>query len=147
MQTMKTLEERVMAAAQRHGSNVRAIRQNINNPPSSDEVRTILLNAGHTVEMPTKTSKTPKATGKTLSSFRDAHDYAKRIREAIGEHCEGETYLVESELRQAADVPGQFWRRYADLPEFDSNKLTYKGQVLWGSATTIKKMRDIVKGL
>lgn len=140
---MKTLEERIQIAAQRHGPNVRKIRQNLHNPPSVDEVGEILRKLG----LVQCSDQKPNPSGKTLAGFRDAHDYAARIREAIGEHCEGETYLTESELRQAADVPGQFWRRYADLPEFDANKLNHKGQVLWGSHSTIKKMRDIVKGL
>lgn len=139
---MKTIEQRVIAAAQKHGWSVNKVRKNLSNPPSGDEVRAIL--EAH-VSFPEYTAA--KSDRKTLAGFRDAHDYAKRIKEAIAEHCHGDSYLTEAELRQAADVPGNLWRRYADLPEFEANKLTYRGQVLWGSQSTIKQMRDIIKGL
>ena len=145
---MKTIEQRVIAAAQKHGWSVNKVRKNLNNPPSGDEVRAILeaceareANVVFPEYNPAKSDR------KTLAGFRDAHDYAKRIKEAIAEHCHGDSYLTEAELRQSADVPGNLWRRYADLPEFESNKLTYRGQVLWGSQSTIKQMRDIIKGL
>jgi len=142
---MKTIEQRVIAAAQKHGWSVNKVRKNLSNPPSGDEVRAIL--EAHEVNVSFPDGLPPKPAGKTLASFRDAHDYAKRIKEAIAEHCGGDSYLTEAELRQSADVPGNLWRRYADLPEFESNKLTYRGQVLWGSQSTIKQMRDIIKGL
>jgi hypothetical protein len=140
---MKTIEDRILAAIQKHGPNVRKIRHNLKNAPPREEVEAIIVKLGYVVDDTQDTR--PQA--KTLATFRDAHDYASRISEAIAEHCAGELYLTEAELRQVAEVPSQLWRRYADLPEFEAHRFTYKGITYWGRETTIRSMREIVKGL
>lgn len=138
---MKSIEDRIADAARKHGANVRNIRNNISNPPPREQVEAVLAKLG--LAKPVEA----KPQGKTLATFRDAHDYAKRVREAIGVHCRGDEYVTEAELRQVAEVPPNLWRRYADLPEFEANRFNYKGVTYWGRAATIKAMRDIVKGI
>ena len=82
---------------------------------------------------------------RTLTEFRAQHDYAHRLKKAITDLAEG--YVTEHEIRVISGIPHHVWRRYADLPEFQSNKLKLRDVTYWARPGVIQEMREIVGGL
>lgn len=78
----------------------------------------------------------------TLSEFRGTHDYALKLKRAISDLGEG--YLTEHEMKAASAVPNHVWRRYADLPEFQNNRLKLRDVTYWAKPHVIAEMREIV---
>jgi hypothetical protein len=83
-----------------------------------------------------------KVKTRSLSEFRGTHDYALKLKRTIAGLGEG--YLTEHEMKAASGVPNHVWRRYADLPEFQQNKLKLRDVTYWARARVIEEMRDIV---
>ena len=84
----------------------------------------------------------PKVKTRTLGEFRTAHDYAIKLRRTLSELGEG--YLNEHELKAAAGIPNHVWRRYADLPEFQQNRLKLRDVTYWAKPRVIEQMKEIV---
>lgn len=78
----------------------------------------------------------------TLSEFRSQHDYALKLKRALSDLGEG--YVTEHELKAASGIPNHVWRRYADLPEFQDNKLKLREVTYWAKPRVIQEMKDIV---
>jgi hypothetical protein len=79
---------------------------------------------------------------RTLSEFRSAHDYALKLKRAIADLGAG--YVNEHEMKAASGVPNHVWRRYADLPEFQANKLKLRDVTYWAAPRVIEEMKEIV---
>ena len=79
---------------------------------------------------------------RTLSEFRTAHDYALKLKRAIADLGAG--YVNEHEMKAASGVPNHVWRRYADLPEFQANKLKLRDVTYWAAPRVIDEMKEIV---
>jgi len=79
---------------------------------------------------------------RTLSEFRSAHDYALKLKRAIADLGAG--YVNEHEMKAASGVPNHVWRRYADLPEFQANKLKLRDVTYWAAPRVIDEMKEIV---
>ena len=99
---------------------------------------------GHTEPAKTTTTVTPVNKRRTLSAFKREHDYAGKIAAAVKRHLAGETYMTEAEFRAVSGVPPQHFRRYAELPQFDDNRIKVDGVVNWGSVETVAAMREIL---
>lgn len=69
---------------------------------------------------------------RSLSEFRSQHDYALKLKRAIADLGEG--YVTEHEMKLASSIPSHVWRRYADLPEFQPNKLKLREVTYWAKA-------------
>jgi hypothetical protein len=80
---------------------------------------------------------------KTLAEFRKAHDNPQKIRNGLAALADG-AYLTEEEFRQFCNIPANFWRRNAELPEFADNKLRHVGVVYWASKPTVQEMKTII---
>lgn len=78
---------------------------------------------------------------RTLSEFRAHHDYALKLKRAIADLGEG--YVTEHELKAAAGIPNHVWRRYADLPEFQNNRLRLRDVTYWARPRVIEEMKEI----
>lgn len=87
-------------------------------------------------------SQAPKLKTRSLGEFRTAHDYALKLRRTLSELGEG--YLNEHELKAAAGIPNHVWRRYADLPEFQQNRLKLRDVTYWARPRVIEQMKEIV---
>lgn len=83
-----------------------------------------------------------KVKTRTLSEFRSAHDYALKLKRAIADLGEG--YLSEHEMKAASGVPNHVWRRYADLPDFQANRLKLRDVTYWAKPRVIEEMKEIV---
>ena len=83
-----------------------------------------------------------KVKTRTLSEFRSAHDYALKLKRAIADLGGG--YVNEHEMKAASGVPNHVWRRYADLPEFQANKLKLRDVTYWAAPRVIDEMKEIV---
>lgn len=90
---------------------------------------------------PTIAVKTSVKT-RSLSEFRSEYDYALKLKRAIGDLGEG--YVDEHAMKTAAGIPNHVWRRYADLPEFASNKLKLRDVTYWARPKVIESMKEIV---
>ena len=91
---------------------------------------------------PSSSLPAPKLKTRSLGEFRTAHDYALKLRRTLSELGEG--YLNEHELKAAAGIPNHVWRRYADLPEFQQNKLKLRDVTYWARPRVIEQMKEIV---
>ena len=91
---------------------------------------------------PSPTTPVSKLKTRTLGEFRTAHDYALKLKRTLAELGEG--YLNEHELKAAAGIPNHVWRRYADLPEFQQNKLKLRDVTYWAKPRVIEQMKEIV---
>lgn len=91
---------------------------------------------------PSSTLPASKVKTRTLSEFRSQHDYALKLKRAIADLGEG--YLTEHEMKAASGVPNHVWRRYADLPEFQHNKLKLRDVTYWARPRVIEEMKEIV---
>ena len=87
-------------------------------------------------------SPASKVKTRTLSEFRSAHDYALKLKRAIADLGAG--YVNEHEMKAASGVPNHVWRRYADLPEFQANKLKLRDVTYWAAPRVIDEMKEIV---
>ena len=83
-----------------------------------------------------------KVKTRTLSEFRSAHDYALKLKRAIADLGDG--YLNEHEMKAASTVPNHVWRRYADLPDFQANRLKLRDVTYWAKSHVIEDMKEIV---
>jgi hypothetical protein len=84
----------------------------------------------------------PRVRIKSLNDFRKLHDNAEKIRVKLATVRDG-MYVTEEELRQLCEIPVQYWRRNADLPEFDGNKFKHEGTTYWAQPETIRQMKQI----
>lgn len=84
----------------------------------------------------------PKIKTRTLAEFRSQHDYALKLKRAIADLGAG--YVTEHEMKSAAGIPNHVWRRYADLPEFQHNKLKLREVTYWATPRVIEEMKEIV---
>jgi len=91
---------------------------------------------------PSPTTPVSKLKTRTLGEFRTAHDYALKLKRTLADLGEG--YLNEHELKAAAGIPNHVWRRYADLPEFQQNKLKLRDVTYWARPRVIEQMKEIV---
>jgi hypothetical protein len=91
---------------------------------------------------PSPTTPVSKLKTRTLGEFRTAHDYALKLKRTLADLGEG--YLNEHELKAAAGIPNHVWRRYADLPEFQQNKLKLRDVTYWAKPRVIEQMKEIV---
>jgi hypothetical protein len=83
-----------------------------------------------------------KVKTRTLAEFRSQHDYALKLKRAIAELGAG--YVTEHEMKAASGIPNHVWRRYADLPEFQQNKLKLRDVTYWARPGVIEEMKEIV---
>ena len=83
-----------------------------------------------------------KVKTRTLSEFRSQHDYTLKLKRAIADLGAG--YVTEHEMKAASGVPNHVWRRYADLPEFQQNKLKLRDVTYWAAPRVIEEMKEIV---
>ena len=93
---------------------------------------------------PAPPSPTPAATKirrRTLSEFRAQHDYALKLKRAITDLADG--YVTEHEIKIITGIPNHVWRRYADLPEFQNNRLKLRDVTYWARPAVIQEMREI----
>lgn len=91
---------------------------------------------------PSPTTAASKLKTRTLGEFRTAHDYALKLKRTLADLGEG--YLTEHELKAAAGIPNHVWRRYADLPEFQQNRLKLRDVTYWAKPRVIEQMKEIV---
>lgn len=142
--------QRVKNYIAKHGTtNAGRIRSGLYNgkggPVPSSVIREVLAEVSGQ-PLPTPPSPTPAAASKvktrTLSEFRSQHDYALKLKRAIADLGEG--YLTEHEMKAASGVPNHVWRRYADLPEFQHNKLKLRDVTYWARPRVIEEMKEIV---
>ena len=99
-------------------------------PPSPSKAGSMQQGAGSKVKT------------RSLSEFRTAHDYALKLKRTIADLGEG--YVTEHELKAASGIPNHVWRRYADLPEFQDNKLRLREVTYWAKPRVIQEMKEIV---
>lgn len=115
-------------------------------PVPSSVIREVLAEVSGqplpTPPSPTTGSAPAKIKTRTLSEFRSQHDYALKLKRAIADLGEG--YVNEHEMKAASGVPNHVWRRYADLPEFQHNKLKLREVTYWAKARVIEEMKEIV---
>lgn len=78
----------------------------------------------------------------SLDDFRVENDFSFKIEKAIDELGDG--YLTENEFKLVCGVPVNYFRRFADLPEFRNNHFRLRDVVYWASEKTIKQMKEIV---
>lgn len=83
-----------------------------------------------------------KVKTRTLSEFRSQHDYTLKLKRALADLGAG--YVTEHEMKAASGVPNHVWRRYADLPEFQQNKLKLRDVTYWAAPRVIEEMKEIV---
>ena len=87
-------------------------------------------------------SPASKIKTRTLAEFRSQHDYALKLKRALADLGEG--YLTEHEMKAASGIPNHVWRRYADLPEFQHNRLKLRDVTYWAKPRVIEEMKEIV---
>jgi hypothetical protein len=141
--------QRVKNYIAKHGTTDAArIRSGLYNgkggPVPSSVIREVLAQVSGQ-PLPTAPSPTPptsKVKTRTLGEFRSQHDYALKLKRTLSELGEG--YLTEHELKAAAGIPAHVWRRYADLPEFQQNKLKLRDVTYWAKPRVIEQMKEIV---
>lgn len=78
----------------------------------------------------------------SLEDFRTENDFSFKIEKAIDDLGDG--YLTENEFKLVCGVPVNYFRRFADLPEFRKNHFRLRDVVYWASEKTIEKMKEIV---
>ena len=122
----------------------RALYNSKGGPVPTSVIREVLAEVSgpnkSTPPSPTKTAGAIKT--RTLSEFRSHHDYALKLKRTITDLGEG--YLTEHEIKIASGIPNHVWRRYADLPEFQENKLKLRDVTYWARPRVIAEMREIV---
>jgi hypothetical protein len=139
---MKTDQELREYIASRPGLSVETIANNLSGHHIPfDRIRACLSPTSAPAAVPMKPAVRVKP--KTLDDFRKAHDNPQKIRKGIAALAEG-SYLTEEEFRQFCNIPANFWRRNAELPEFADNKLRHVGIVYWASRPTIQEMKTII---
>jgi hypothetical protein len=77
----------------------------------------------------------------SLEDFRTENDFSYKIEKAVEELGDG--YLTENEFKLVCGVPINYFRRFADLPEFRKNHFRLRDVVYWASEKTIEKMKEI----
>jgi hypothetical protein len=132
-----------------HGHKPERIRRALYNgkggPVPTSVIREVLaeVSGPHKSTPPSPTSApAPKIKTRTLSEFRSHHDYALKLKRTLADLGEG--YLTEHEIKIASAIPNHVWRRYADLPEFQDNKLRLREVTYWAKPRVIQEMKDIV---
>jgi hypothetical protein len=125
----------------------RALYNSKGGPVPTSVIREVLAEvSGPNKSTPPSPTPAPLTTSKvktrTLSEFRSHHDYALKLKRTITDLGEG--YLTEHELKAASGIPNHVWRRYADLPEFQDNKLRLREVTYWAKPRVIQEMKDIV---
>jgi len=90
-------------------------------------------------------SPTSPVKRRTLTEFRAQHDYVLKLKKAITDLDDG--YVTEHEMKVISGIPHHVWRRYADMPDFQQNRLKLRDVTYWARAQTIQEMREIVGGL
>jgi hypothetical protein len=78
----------------------------------------------------------------SLDNFRVENDFGLKIEKAIDDLGDG--YLTENEFKLVCGVPPNYFRRFADLPEFRDNHFKLRDVVYWASKETINQMKEIV---
>lgn len=91
---------------------------------------------------PSSTLHASKIKTRALAEFRSEYDYALKLKRTIADLGEG--YLTEHEIKTASAIPNHVWRRYADLPEFQHNKLKLRDVTYWARPRVIEQMKEIV---
>ena len=138
-----------------HGHKPERIRRALYNgkggPVPTSVIREVLAEVSgphkSTPPSPTKAGSGEQAAGskvktRSLSEFRSHHDYALKLKRTVADLGEG--YLTEHEIKIASGIPNHVWRRYADLPEFQENKLKLRDVTYWARPRVIQEMREIV---
>jgi len=71
--------------------------------------------------------------GKTIGEFREKHDVAFKIEQAIEEHLpeDGTEYFEDADFREMVGVPVGHWRRFADDPHFEPYRYKRGPHNLW----------------
>jgi hypothetical protein len=116
-------------------------------PVRTAVIREVLAQVSGPIEStgPSRPTAAPAARkARTMAEFRKVHDYALMLKRAVIELGEG--YLLEHELQATANIPKHLWRRFAELPDFNENKLKLGGQTYWAPARVIREMKQIVGG-
>lgn len=93
-----------------------------------------------------KPRKVVGSLGKTLDSFRAAHDVAHIIETNITDHLKDTTqeYYTDHEFREICGVASSNWRRFADDTKFADHRLVRGSHNLWASKKMIREMRKIL---
>jgi hypothetical protein len=78
---------------------------------------------------------------RSIQDFRTENDFSYKIERAIDDLGDG--YLTESEFKLVSGVPINYFRRFADLPEFRKNHFRLRDTVYWASEKTIEQMKEI----
>jgi len=138
-----------------HGHKPERMRRALYNGPGgpvpTSVIREVLAEvSGPNQSTPPSPSKAPvaapspasKVKTRTLSEFRSHHDYALKLKRTLADLGEG--YVTEHELKAASGIPNHVWRRYADLPEFQDNKLRLREVTYWAKPRVIQEMKEIV---
>jgi hypothetical protein len=123
----------------------RALYNGKGGPVPTSVIREVLAEvSGPNKSTPPSPTSAPAAKIKTrtLTEFRSHHDYALKLKRTITDLGEG--YLTEHEIKIASGIPNHVWRRYADLPEFQENKLKLRDVTYWAKPRVIQEMREIV---
>jgi hypothetical protein len=102
-----------------------------------------VLNTGSEEKSYQNTPKTKVRIKKySLDHFRVENDFGLKIEKAIDGLGEG--YLTENEFKLICGVPPNYFRRFADLPEFRDNHFKLRDVSYWASKETISQMKEIV---
>jgi len=143
--------QRVKAYIDRHGlAKPERIRRALSNgksgPVRTSVIREVLAEVSGqplpTPPSPTSACVASKIKTRTLSEFRSQHDYALKLKRAIADLGSG--YVNEHEMKAASGIPNHVWRRYADLPEFQNNRLKLRDVTYWAAPRVIEEMKEIV---
>ena len=80
-------------------------------------------------------------TGISEAEIRAKHDNMFKLRTAIKSLRKG-FYLTDQQMRATTKIAINFWRSYADSPEFDKFRIKLGDQLYWGVPECIKKLRE-----
>lgn len=104
---------------------------------------------GRTVElkgvgaMPTVTMPATDAgirRGISVRDFMGRFNYGQKLADAIRKLCRND-FVLDSEIRAAADIPVAYFRGIADLPEFADNKVKDGDKIYWSSAENVARVK------
>ena len=85
-----------------------------------------------------------KAATRTLSDFRRQYDQTWKIRDGVKRLLVGDTYMTDSEFREAVGGHPQRWRAAADSMEFEASQFKHGDKLYWAGEDTILEMKRIV---